>query len=201
MRNALKKILQLLMIPLLFPFLVSQRKSIILSDIRRWSDINNLTNENDLDNFLCLLLQKEFRSLYYYRIHQESFLGVITASLLSLIFKKEENLCIWCNEIGSGLFIQHGVSTVIAAKSVGDNCWINQQVTIGHNGIGNSPIIGNNVVIRAGAKVIGNIKIGDNVVVGANAVVVKDIPPNCVVVGVPAYIIKRDGIKVHEKLN
>ncbi|KJH72321.1 serine O-acetyltransferase [Aliterella atlantica] len=200
MRNALKKTLQLITLPLLLPFLVSNQRSVIFSDVRRWSNIYNLTNQNDLNNLLYLLLQKEFRSLYYYRIHQGNLFGVIIATPLSFIFKKEENLYIWCKNIGSGLFIQHGFSTVISAKSVGDNCWINQQVTVGHNGVGNSPTIGNNVAIRAGAKVIGDIKIGDNVIIGANAVVVKDIPPNCVVVGVPAYIIKRDGIKVYEKL-
>lgn len=55
-------------------------------------------------------------------------------------------------------------------------------------------------MICAGAKVLGKVTIGDNSIVGANAVVVKDVPPNCTVVGVPAYIIKRDGKKVHEDL-
>jgi serine O-acetyltransferase len=99
-----------------------------------------------------------------------------------------------CN-IGAGLFIQHGFSTIIMAD-LGANCWVNQQVTIGHKDEHGRPQIGNNVRITAGAKVIGNIVIGDNVTVGANAVVVKDIPPNCVVAGIPAKIIKQDGIKV-----
>ncbi|NCR99207.1 MAG: transferase hexapeptide family protein [Microcystis aeruginosa Ma_MB_F_20061100_S19] len=62
------------------------------------------------------------------------------------------------------------------------------------------PKIGNNVRITAGAKVLGNITIGDNVTVGANSVLVKDVPPNCVVVGIPARIVKPDGVKVDEKL-
>jgi serine O-acetyltransferase len=61
-------------------------------------------------------------------------------------------------------------------------------------------VIGDNVRIGAGAKVLGGITLGDNVSVGANAVVVKDVPPNCVVVGVPAYIVKRDGKRVRESL-
>jgi serine O-acetyltransferase len=60
--------------------------------------------------------------------------------------------------------------------------------------------LGDNVRIMAGAKVIGNITIGNNSTVGANAVVVKDVPPNCTVVGVPAYIVRRDGVRTHEKL-
>jgi serine O-acetyltransferase len=101
--------------------------------------------------------------------------------------------------IGKGLFIQHGFSTIVMAD-IGDNCWINQQVTIGHKNKSGRPKLGNNVRITAGAKVLGNIQIGDNVTVGANAVVVRDVPANCVVVGIPARIIQRDGVKVDERL-
>ncbi|MEO0490941.1 MAG: serine acetyltransferase, partial [Cyanobacteria bacterium J06659_2] len=62
------------------------------------------------------------------------------------------------------------------------------------------PWIGDNVRITAGAKVIGGVKIGNNVTVGANAVVVKNVPDDCVVVGVPAYIVRRNGVKVKEEL-
>jgi serine O-acetyltransferase len=103
-----------------------------------------------------------------------------------------------CN-IGPGLFIQHGFSTIIMAD-MGENCWINQQVTIGYKDKNSRPTLGNKVRITAGAKVIGDVKIGDNVTVGANAVVVKNVPDNCVVVGVPAYIVKKNGVKVKEEL-
>lgn len=94
--------------------------------------------------------------------------------------------------------IWHGFSTIINAKSIGNNCTIYQQVTIGNwNG---TPKIGNNVTIFPGAKVIGNITVGDNVKIGANAVVSKNVPENCTVVGVPAFIVKRNGIRVREKL-
>ena len=92
-------------------------------------------------------------------------------------------------EIGGGLFIQHGFATMVAARSIGENCWINQQVTVGHSGKG-CPVIGNNVMITAGAKVIGDITVGDNVVIGANAVVVKDVEPGAVMGGIPAKRIK-----------
>jgi serine O-acetyltransferase len=62
------------------------------------------------------------------------------------------------------------------------------------------PIIGNNVYIGAGAKILGSITIGDNVIIGANAVVTRNVPPNCTVAGVPARIIKRDGVRVKESL-
>lgn len=58
----------------------------------------------------------------------------------------------------------------------------------------------NNVMISAGAKIIGDITIGDNSIVGANSVVLKDVPPNCTVVGVPGMIVKENGVKVHREL-
>ena len=93
-------------------------------------------------------------------------------------------------KIGGGLFIQHGFSTYIAAESIGENCWINQQVTIGYKDNTTPPVIGNNVTITCGAKVLGPITIADNVTIGANAVVVKDLPPNSVWGGVPARRIR-----------
>ena len=71
-------------------------------------------------------------------------------------------------------------------------------LTIGYSRGDDGPTIGNNVAIKAGAKVLGNITIGDNSVEGANAVVFRNVPPNCTVVGVPAYIVKRDGKKTNE---
>lgn len=98
------------------------------------------------------------------------------------------------NRHWGGLIIQHGFSTIINAKKIGENCHIYQQVTIGFNGT-EQPVIGNNVRICCGAKVIGGVNIGNNVVIGANAVVVKDVPDNVVVAGVPAKIIKKLEIK------
>ena len=73
---------------------------------------------------------------------------------------------------------------------MGKNCWINQQVTIGYSDVTHSPYIGDNVEIKAGAKVVGGIRIGDDVIIGANAVVVKDVPSHSIVAGVPAKVIK-----------
>lgn len=94
-------------------------------------------------------------------------------------------------------FHHHGVGCVVHENTViGDNCHIFQNVTLGSrwsNGKldGGAPIIGNNVLIGAGAVIIGEIVIGDNSHVGANAVVLSDVPENSIVVGVPARIIKR----------
>lgn len=101
--------------------------------------------------------------------------------------------------IGPGLYIQHGNSTGINAVSIGKNFWINQNCCIGWQGKGH-PTIGDNVRVGVGAIVLGGITIGDNVNIGANAAIVKDVPSNCTVIGNPAYIVKRDGVKVWEKL-
>ena len=108
-----------------------------------------------------------------------------------------ETLYITAPQIGPRLYIQHGFATMISAQSIGSDCWINQQVTVGYTFDHDPPVIGNGVRISAGAKVVGNITIGDNVVIAANAAVVKDVPENAVVGGVPAKII---GENIEHKL-
>jgi len=183
----------------------SASRSVIEKDVHRWLDIVMNAEDKAYANWngIVWLLWKypEFRSLFYYRIKRERRL--ITRPLLELakfIYKPPDSLYIATPSIGAGLFIQHGFSTIIAADRIGENCWINQQVTIGFSSETDRPTLGDNVRVTAGAKVIGKVHIGDNSVVGANAVVVKNVPPNCTVVGVPAYIVKRDGRKVREEL-
>lgn len=102
--------------------------------------------------------------------------------------------------IGKRLFIDHGMGVVVGETSIiGDNVTIFQGVTLGGTGKEKGkrhPTIGDNVVIGAGAKVLGNIRIGDNVSVGANAVVLEDVPANCTVVGVPGRIARREGKRI-----
>ena len=125
----------------------------------------------------------EFRNLFYYRLGDYS-------AFLRWMFPPLPTLHISTASIGPGLFIQHGFSTIISAASIGENCWINQQVTIGYTNESDCPVIKDNVAIYAGAKVLGSITVGSNVKVGANAVVLKDVPDNCTVAGVPARIVK-----------
>ena len=103
-------------------------------------------------------------------------------------------------KIGKGLFIDHGAGVVIGETTeIGDNCTLYQNVTLGGTGkdVGKRhPTLGNNVMVGAGARVLGPFKIGDNSKIAANAVVLEEVPPNCTAVGVPARVVKRDGIKV-----
>lgn len=130
----------------------------------------------------------EFKVLVDFRLKHTkwSFLRIFT-----YYYSLRHNLYISVRGgIGGGLRLMHGFSTIVFAKSIGKNCLINQQVTIGWAN-GGEPMIGDNVWIASGAKVLGPIKIGNDVIIGANAVVVKDVPNHSVVVGVPAKVIKK----------
>ncbi|NLM37388.1 MAG: serine O-acetyltransferase [Firmicutes bacterium] len=103
-------------------------------------------------------------------------------------------------KIGKGLFIDHGMGVVIGETTeIGDNVTIYQGVTLGGTGKEKGkrhPTIGNNVIIAAGAKVLGSITVGDNAKIGAGAVVVRPVPPNSTVVGVPGRVVVQDGVRV-----
>ncbi|HHT57489.1 serine O-acetyltransferase EpsC [Herbinix luporum] len=102
--------------------------------------------------------------------------------------------------IGKGLFIDHGIGVVIGETAIiGDNVTLYQGVTLGGTGKEKGkrhPTIGNNVMISAGAKVLGSFTIGENSKIGAGSVVLSEVPPNSTVVGVPGRIVKRDNVKI-----
>lgn len=140
----------------------------------------------------------EYRSVFYLRVgFFRHFIDIFSSGRESLYFTSlSENL-------GVGLIIQHGHSSRIGPQSMGRNCQIWHNVTIGagkSHALNSRPIIGDNVKFCTGSITVGGITIGDNVIIGAGAVVTKDVPSNCVVVGNPAYIIKKDGQKVNSRL-
>jgi len=100
-------------------------------------------------------------------------------------------------KIGTGFFIDHGMGVVIGETAeIGDYVTLFQGVTLGGTGKERGkrhPTLGNHVVVGAGAKILGGITVGDNVKIGANSVVIKNVPPNSTVIGVPARIIKTQG--------
>ena len=106
-------------------------------------------------------------------------------------------------QLGRRLFIDHAMGVVIGETTiVGDDCVLYQGVTLG--GTGNEsgkrhPTLGNNVIVGTGAKVLGNIHIGDRVRIGGNSVVVKDVPSDCTVVGIPGRIVRKNGCRVMQE--
>lgn len=107
--------------------------------------------------------------------------------------------------IGKGLFIDHGMGVVIGETTViGDNCTIYQNVTLGGTGKEHGkrhPTLGNNVMVGSGAKVLGPFNVGDNARIAAGAVVLSEVPANATAVGVPAKIVKIDGVRMNENLD
>lgn len=102
--------------------------------------------------------------------------------------------------IGKGLFIDHGSGVVIGETAiVGDNCTLYQGVTLGGTGKDTGkrhPTLGDNVLVGAGAKLLGNFTIGDGAKIAAGAVVLRDVPENCTAVGIPARVVRRGGEKL-----
>lgn len=102
--------------------------------------------------------------------------------------------------IGKGLFIDHGHGVVIGETAIiGDNVTLYQGVTLGGTGKESGkrhPTIGSNVMVSAGAKILGSFTVGENAKIGAGSVVLSEVPPNSTVVGVPGRIVKRDNIKI-----
>lgn len=198
MKKTFKNILLALSALRLLPhlLLISKHDNYLHTDIIRWAGIlfSEQAPQPQWLTFIKLMTYfREFRNLYYYRLG-------FKARVFAWLCPPMHTLYIHCPNIGPGLFIQHGFATIIAAKSIGTNCWINQQVTIGYSNNTDTPTISNNVSISAGAKVLGGVTIGENSKIGANAVVVKNVPANCTVVGVPAYIVKQDGVKIQKSL-
>lgn len=171
-----------------FPSLIIRYSEELLCDLERWKEINKISGSNWQSMAALLWQKKEFRNLVVYRLGKYP----IRRRLVALFYPLLESLYIETPVIGGGLYIQHGFATMIAAKSIGKNCWINQQVTIGYRGNGNPPVLGDWVVVTCGAKVLGDITIGNHVTVGANAVVINNVPEHCVVGGVPAKVLKKN---------
>ena len=152
-------------------------------DLARWKEIRAMAGTQTAVLASLLARDPAFRNLFIYRNRYRRFYRI----WIRLWYKPMDTLYLQAGEIGGGLYIQHGFATMVTAVSVGENCWINQQVTIGYNGHGRPPIIGNDVMITCGAKVLGSITVGDGAIIGANAVVIRDVEPGAKMGGVPAH--------------
>jgi serine O-acetyltransferase len=172
----------LVRLPLMLAYRLLRDRSLLDADIRRWEEVQSGTR-----GLLTLLAQPEFRSLYYLRLRTDGLPGRVAAKVLGVVYRPQTTLYITTSDIGPGFYIQHGFATIIAAKRIGANCWVNQQVTIGFDAKLGQPVLEDGVTVNAGAQIIGGVVVGANSTVGANAVVIRDVPAGTTAVGVPAH--------------
>ena len=200
---ALLRILSILFFWLYVPHFIAvlslknQQRNILFSDLKVLSSHINL----NIGKWSLLLYflhnNKYYRSVFYYRIRP------FRAFLLSWYRPGCSSFLLpSTTKIGTNFMFYHPYSTILLAKSIGNNFICRQGITLGNkvesipvkgeeNKITDTlPVIGDNVEIGAGAIVIGKITIGNNVIIGAGAVVVKDVPDNAIVAGNPAKIIR-----------
>lgn len=168
----------------------SKQRHLIEQDIKRWNEIKAIKYGLFKSMNLHLTEDKQFRNLLQHRLKNptRSIKGFVQSFIARILWKPLDSLYLNTIEIGGGLYIQHGFSTIVSAKKIGENCRIYQQVTIGFKGE-DAPVLENNVSVTCGAKVLGNVTLRNNSLVGAGAVVTKDVPENAIVGGVPAKII------------
>ena len=180
-------------------YILIRHSEVGLADCRKWSSILRQTSDCTFFIFCELMLFfPEFRSVVLARIR--AVRHVFLFYILKVFASPLPTLQLDLSHVGGGFYIQHGFCTIVAPCKIGRNCWVNQGVTIGYSNATDCPVIGDDVTIGAGAKVLGKCVVGNRVKIGANCVVVKDVPDDCTVVGVPAFIVRRNGIKVCEKL-
>lgn len=181
--------------PVYLGYLLSAQRKQIKMDLDRWRDVTSDRCAPEKSDFALmnrlLMSQEAFRNLIQLRLKKPPFtaVGVLFWAIARMLWRPLDSLYFGTYEIGGGLFIQHGYSTSVDAERIGENCWINQQVTIGYSG-SEHPVLEDWVTVHCGAKVLGGVTMHRNSTAGANAVVVKDVPENAVVGGVPAKIIK-----------
>lgn len=192
-------------IPHILLFKRSANRNAIEKDMLRWFQVYKprLQKRSSSDLLVWLLDSfPEFRNLFYARIGGFSGIrGRVLARLARMSYPSPKVALRFAEpiNIGPGFFARAGFGTIIAAQRIGENCWVNPGVAIGFRDDKSAPpTIGDNVYIGAGAKILGPVTVGDNAVIGANAVVTRDVPPNCTVAGMPARIIRRDGVRVKE---
>jgi serine O-acetyltransferase len=178
--------------PLWYSVIRSAAADDVTADVRWWVqciDDAELLDLDDYSRFAYLAgALTEFRTLVHYRLRCEP---AVVRTALRVLYRPAPTLTLEADRIGPALFIQHGVATIVTAESIGSYCWVNQQVTIGHDAVGR-PTLGDRVRVGAGAVVLGPITLHDGATVGANATVIHDVGPGTTVVAPLASPLSRN---------
>lgn len=171
---------------MIFKHYARNKESNVYLDFRAWyyrHYHHEEINRSEFNAFFDLIHRfPEYRTLLYYRM--PCMWGVIFKIILP------PRKIYLCKNIGPGMLIEHGWSTIVSARSVGSNFMIHQNCTIGYNH-GGCPTIGDNVKLYTGAVVVGPINIGNNVTIGANCVVLNDVPDDSLCYGNPCVVRKK----------
>jgi serine O-acetyltransferase len=177
------------LIPHLLFLAFAANRSTFQQDLYRWAEIHRLIRPSGtwqrLTQFVMFMtFTKEFRNIFYLRFGPAS-------RIFAWLCPRLGSLDIAPAPIGPGLFIQHGEGTYVSAESIGCNCWIGRQVVIGYSNETDRPVIGDDVRILAGAKIIGQVRIGDGATIGLNTVIMQDVPAGATMLGIPGKMIWR----------
>ena len=160
---------------------------VIDEDATAWARYrSSLVEKGCINKIIWLLVnQKDFRAQFYLRIGwPRVFLRFLLPDIRCYSFEG-------C-EIGGGWVLMHGLGVVLnGGAKIGKNCTMFHGVTIGTIDLYSFPVIGDDVYIGAGAKILGNVCVGNHVKIGAGAIVVDDVPDNCTVVGSKSIVIKK----------
>ena len=172
-----------------------------MSFVRMVKDEIKLIRERDpaIHSNMEVFLYPSFKVMLHYRLAHKLYLKghYFWARYISQRAARKTGIEIHPGaQIGKGFFIDHGHGVIIGETTIiGDDCTLYQGVTLGGTGKEQGkrhPTLGNNVMVSAGANVLGSFTIGDNSKIGAGSVVLNEVPPNSTVVGVPGRVIKRD---------
>jgi serine O-acetyltransferase len=204
--------------PLILAYRASRQAEAIQADVAAWCGMRGIPGRgtesgNDVESGLRAFLAAvpDFRNVFYYRLSAGGGWPGAVGKIGRMVWRPLNSLEINCPSIGPGLVVVHGYGAVLTAERVGANCTIHQQVTVGWSdptiirhaadlrlaqngrvkGPLRPPILGDNVFLGTGAKVLGEITVGNDVIVGANAVVIRDVPDGYTAVGVPARHLPR----------
>jgi serine O-acetyltransferase len=176
-----------------------------MSLIRRVKEEIVVIKERDpaIHSNMEVFLYPSFKVMMHYRLAHKLYLKkhYFWARLISQRGVRKTGIEIHPGaQIGRGFFIDHGNGVIIGETTIiGDNVTLYQGVTLGGTGKEHGkrhPTVGNNVMISAGAKVLGSFTIGDNSKIGAGSVVLEEVPPNSTVVGVPGRVVKRNNVNL-----